>query len=115
MEERRQYIRLKTPVLIEFPNPETWKTERSFTRDVSQTGASFPTSVKLQLGQELAITLGLPFHSTPFHTTGEIVWLRQIARLGSTHYEVGVRFRWIEDPDRQRLVRFFQTVLPAKV
>lgn len=115
MQERRQYLRIRTPVLIEFPNPDTWKTERSFTRDISETGVCFPTSVKLQVGQELALTLELPFRNSTFHTTAEIVWLREIARLGSTHYEVGVRFRWIEDPDRLRLARFFQTVLVPKV
>ena len=115
MQERRGYVRFQVPVLIEFPNPGTWKTERSYTTDVSQSGLSFPTPLKFQLGQELALTLQLPFHEVPFHATGEVVWIREIARLGATQYEVGLRFRWIEDPDRQRLVRFFQNVLSSKL
>jgi len=115
MQERRGHVRIKAPVMIEFPHPITWKTERSFTQDISDTGLRFPTAVKCQIGQELALTLALPFQRTTFHATGEIVWIREIARLGATQYEVGLRFRWIEDPDRQRLDRFLQTVLPSTV
>ncbi len=105
MQERRRHIRISTPVIVEFPNPETMKTERSFTQDVSESGMRFPTAVKLQVGQELPLALQLPFGDPSMHATGEVLWIRQISRLGAPQYDVGVRFRWIEDPDRQRLTR----------
>lgn len=105
MQERRRYIRVSTPVLIQFPNPATMKTERSFTQDVSESGLRFPTPVKLDIGQELPLTLHLPFQDRELHATGGVVWVREISRLGAIQYEVGVQFRWIEDPDRQRLSR----------
>lgn len=105
MQERRRHIRLQTPVIVEFPSPETMKTERSFTQDVSESGMRFPTAVKLQIGQELPLALQLPFGDQSMHATGEVIWIRQVSRLGAPQYDVGVRFRWIEDPDRQRLVR----------
>ena len=114
MQERRGHVRLRTPALVEFPNPSTWKTERSFTHDLSETGLRFPTTVKLQVGQELALTLELPFQNSTFHATAEVVWIREIARVGITQYEVGVQFRWLEDPDRQRLVRHLQTFWPVR-
>ena len=103
MDERRQHVRLSTPVLIEFPNPGTMKTEHSYTQDVSEGGMRFPTTVKLELGQEFPVILQLPFEHATLHATAIVVWLREIARLGEPQYEVGVRFRWIQDPDRQRL------------
>ncbi|MBI3324835.1 MAG: PilZ domain-containing protein [Candidatus Omnitrophica bacterium] len=115
MEERRRMIRIQVPVLIEFPHPVTMKTERSFTQDVSESGLRFPTAVKLQMGQELPLTLQLPYHQSPFHATGEVMWIREVARLGSTQYDVGVRFRWIEDPDRQRLDRVLSGFLAPPV
>ncbi len=115
MQERRQFVRIKTPVLVEFPNPTTWKTERSFTSDISETGLRFPTPVPLQVGQELALTLALPFHDASFHATGEVVWIREISRIGSTQYDVGVRFRWLEDHDCQRLVRHLRSLFPSMV
>ena len=115
MQERRRYVRITTPVLIEFPNPATWKTERSFTHDVSEGGLRFPTEVKLQMGQELALTLELPFKNTTFHATGEVVWIREIARHAGTQYDVGIRFKWIEDQDHQRLARFLHAFLPQRV
>ena len=116
MQERRRYIRLEVPVLIEFPNPQTWKTERSYTQDISESGLRFPTAVQLQMGQELALTLQLPYHQDlAFHATGEIIWIREVARLGATQYDVGVRFRWIEDLDRLRLTRFLHAFLTAKL
>ncbi len=115
MQERRQYVRITTPVLIEFPNPATWTTERSFTHDISEGGLRFPTDVKLQVGQELVLTLELPFKDTTFHATGEIVWIREIARLGGVQYDVGIRFKWMDDPDHQRLNRFLHAFLPSRI
>lgn len=114
MQEQRRHIRVETPVLVEFPNPESMKTERSFTQDVSESGMRFPTSVKLQIGQELPLTLELPFRDSTMHTTGEIIWIREVSRLGAPHYDVGVRFRWIEDPDRQRLIRHLSALFPGQ-
>ncbi len=115
MQEQRRHIRVQTPVLLEFPNPSTMKTERSFTQDVSESGVRFPTTVKLSVGQEVPVRLVLPFHDGAMHTTGEVMWVREIARLGAPQYEVGVRFRWIEDPDRQRLSRHLATLFPRRV
>ena len=115
MQERRQYIRIETPVLIEFPNPESMKTERSFTQDVSETGLRFPTPVQLSIGQDVPLALAVPFQETPLHATGEVVWIRETSRLGAPQYEVGVRFRWIDDPDRQRLTRHLASLFPRRV
>ena len=116
MQEQRKHVRFQVPIMVEFPNPSTMKTERSFSSDVSETGLRFPTPVRFEVGHELPLTLQLPYQDQPFHATGEVMWVRQIARLGSTHqYEIGLRFRWIEDPDRQRLGRFFQHVRSSKI
>ncbi len=111
MQERRKHVRIESPVLVEFPHPQTMKTERSFTQDVSESGMRFPTAIQLQIGQELPLTLELPFRDATMHATGEVMWIREVSRLGEPHYDVGVRFRWIEDPDRQRLIRHLATVL----
>ena len=115
MQERRRFVRVSTPVLVEFPNPETMKTERSFTQDVSETGIRFPTAVKLSVGQEVAITLSLPFdNNSMMHATGEVQWVRETSRHGGPQYEVGMRFHWIEDPDRQKLSRHLGTLFPGR-
>ena len=111
MQERRGHIRVKAPVLVEYPAPGSYKTERSFTLDVSDTGLHFPTSTKLSIGQELPLTLHVPATDTPLQATGEVIWIREVARHGATQYDVGLRFRWIEDPDQQRLSRFLGSLL----
>lgn len=115
MYERRQHIRMETPIIVEFPNPQTMKTERSFTQDVSESGTRFPTVVPLQLGQEVPLTLQLPFHDEVLHVISEVVWIREVSRLGGPQYEVGLRFKWLEDPDRQRLVRHLSSLFPRRV
>ena len=110
MQERRRHVRIDTPVMVEFPNPQTMKTERSYTQDVSDTGMRFPTEVRLAVGQQIPLTLQLPFNDSSMHATGDVMWVRVIARLGGPQYEIGVRFRWIEDPDRQRLTRPLATI-----
>ena len=91
------------------------KTERSFTQDVSESGMRFPTTVKLQIGQELPITMELPFRDATMHATGQVQWIREVSRHGTPQCEVGVRFRWIEDPDRQRLTRHLSTLFGKRV
>lgn len=115
MDERRRHVRVATTVLIEFPNPTTLKTERSFTQDISEMGMCFPTPVRMQVGRVLAFTLELPFQHGTFHTTGRVIWVREIGRLGATQYEVGAGFRWTEPADRQRLARHLHSVLSSKV
>ena len=115
MQERRQYIRLQVPVLVEFPNPATLKTERSYTLDISELGIRFPTTVRLQVGQQVALTLQLPFQNGTFHVTGVVAWIREIARMGDTQYEVGVRFQWMEEADLARLNRFLQNFLSSRL
>ena len=114
MQEQRRHIRVTTPVMIEFPNPETMKTERSFSLNVSETGLRFPTPVRLSVGHEIPLTLALPFHNSPMHATGEVLWIREISRLGAPQYEVGVQFQWIDDPDRQRLAHHLATFFPGR-
>jgi c-di-GMP-binding flagellar brake protein YcgR len=116
MEERRRFIRVKAPVMIEFPNPATMKTERSFTTDVSDTGVRFPTPVRLQVGQELPLTFQLPYeHPTGLQASGHVVWVREIARIAGPQYEVGVRFRWVDDPARRRLGRYLHAVFTGNL
>lgn len=115
MQERRRFVRAQTPVLVEFPNPETMETERSFTQDVSEAGMRFPSGATLRIGQELPMTLQLPASQATLRTMGEVIWLREIARHGTPQYEVGVRFRWIDDPDRQHLARHLGTVFPRSI
>ncbi len=91
------------------------KTERSFTQDVSESGMRFPTAVKLQIGQQLALSVELPFYNVTMHATGEVLWIREVSRLGAPQYEIGVRFRWIEDPDRQQFVRHLGTLFPGRL
>ena len=96
--------------MLQFPHPATLKTEQSFTQDVSEWGLRFSTAVKFAIDQTTPLTLQLPFHNAVMHVTGVVVWIREISRLGASQYDVGVRFQWIEDPDRQQLIRHLNTL-----
>ena len=115
MEERRQHVRVNAPVLIEFAHPESGQKERSFTQDVSESGLRFPTPAKFPIGHTLTIMLTLPYHTAPCRATGEVIWIREIARLGATQYEIGLRFQWIEYPDREQLARSLQAFASSQV
>ena len=115
MQERRRFVRVQTPVLVEFPNPETMKTERSFTQDVSEIGMRFPTAVRFQVGHQFPVALELPRRDATMQATAEVMWIREVSRLGAPQYDVGVRFKWIEDPDRQQLIRHLTAFFPQQV
>lgn len=115
MQERRRHVRVETPVLIEFSHPEAKTLVRSFTQDVSESGIRFSTDVNCQIGQEISLTLRLPFDNSAMKATGEVIWIRQIARLGGSQFEVGMRFLWVEDPDRKMLVRHLVGLLTQDI
>ena len=83
-------------------------------RVASETGIRFPTAVKLSVGQEIPVTLELPFNDSTMHAAGEVLWIRETARHGAPQYDVGLRFKWIEDPDRQNLSRHLGSIFPGR-
>lgn len=110
-DERRLYPRMESPVLVEFAHPATKQPERSYTQDVSRGGMCFPTSVRLQVGQELPIRIEVPARKVDLHTLAHVVWVREIAHVGVPQYEVGVQFRWAEDPDRALFEQHLSSLL----
>jgi Tfp pilus assembly protein PilZ len=102
MQERRKLVRVETPVLIEFPHPQTKKSERSFTVDVSESGMRFPTTVPFRMGDGVTITLQLPLSDPVMPVKATVVWVREVARYAIPQFEVGVRFEWIHPKDRER-------------
>ncbi|HEX9781067.1 MAG TPA: PilZ domain-containing protein [bacterium] len=103
MQERRRIIRIGTPILIEFDDPATGDTERSFTQDVSEEGMRFPSGVQFRAAQRVEFTLALPASNMTMRTVGEVQWVREIARHGGPQYEIGVRFTWEDEQARDRL------------
>ena len=115
MQERRHYVRVTSPALIEFPSPTLGRTERSFTYDLSETGLRFPTSVELHVGDELPVTIHLPVRNLTMLAKSEVTWIREIARLGMTHYDVGIQFREMAKTDRRKLSQHLAALLGARV
>ena len=113
--ERRVYPRADSPILVEFAHPVTRQPERSYTQDVSRGGMCFPTGVRFQVGQELPMNVEVPSRNAMIHTTAHVVWVREIANVGAPQYEVGVQFRWSEDPDRQLFEQHLSSLLRRPV
>ena len=115
MRERREHVRVQTPILVEFSTPGQTKVENSFTQDVSESGLRFPTAAKLEIGQELNLTLRMAARNTTLQANGDVVWIRETSRLSAPQYGIGVRFRWVKDPDRQRLLRHLDNLIQPSV
>ncbi len=113
--DRRHFPRIDTPVIVEFANPDNKQDERSYTQNLSEEGTRFPTRVKFDVGQEIHMRLQIPPSSTTIHATGQVMWVREVARITTPQYEVGVRFRWSEDPDHAALHHHLAGLFPRKV
>ena len=101
--ERRHFPRIETPVIVEFVNPANQQGERSYTQNLSEEGTRFPTKVKFEVGQEVHMRLEIAANAATIHATGQVIWVREVARINAPQYEVGIRFRWSEDPDQAAL------------
>lgn len=111
MKERRKFVRVDTPILIEYKHPKTRKTERSFTHDVSQKGMRFPSNVAFNSGDTLRLELGMPPHEEMMGVKAHVVWVREIAQYTISQFEIGVTFEWEERHNQMSLAKYLKSLV----
>jgi c-di-GMP-binding flagellar brake protein YcgR len=108
MAERRNYVRLKKRLEIEYKiiidrfastaaAPNT-----TFTDTISGNGMSMFVPKKVEKGTRFEMAIRLP-DGAPVDTAGEVIGVKEIA---ANQYEVIIKFKDMDTPDQDRLIKY---------
>ncbi len=105
--ERRRYVRLKTPINIAYTIPNGATIHNITTEDISADGLRFQTRDK-KLDEEAVVELRLdiPLASNPVHAKGRIVWKKKISLEDKAPFDVGIEFAEIEEDNKNTFLKF---------
>ena len=86
---------------------------KKVTTDISAAGISFSHETPMEKGQILQLDIGLLPEQYFFRCFGEVVRIEKL----NDHYKIGVKFIWITECDRERLIEhiFQQQVLQLRL
>lgn len=119
MQEKRQYVRMKTVFPVEFrwlePNasqPTSWI--QGFTNNVSAGGLCIEFKIFDEASQlksheatkDLEIVIHPPFTKKPIVARAKLVWTKQFPDPEDPHYQIGVQYTDIQDAARSRLIGY---------
>ena len=113
--ERRRFIRARARLVTWLTFPETGRTVRVLTLDVSAGGARFMTESLVDVGTPLAIELKLPDREEPIRCTAEVVRSQPMPDLtdpSRTAAETAVKFLQIDPRDHTELTFYAKINLP---
>jgi len=110
MEERRNFVRLKKRLKIEYKIIiETFAStavppNTSYTETISGNGLMLLSGKQIEQGKKLELSIEIPDGGPkPVETAGEVIGNKEI---GPGEFEIIVRFFDIEENQRDRLVKF---------
>lgn len=104
MKEKRKFVRIDWPVVVEYKTLEEPCTkDQVFGKNISMGGVSFIAYERLPKGAKLDMQLVLPFDSMPISAKAKVVWVEKIGEEAVKSFKVGVEFVKIDGRDEQRL------------
>jgi hypothetical protein len=103
MDERRMFKRFQVDIPVRFLVVEENKEGMGKIMDISAGGVGLViTFEKMEPATHLEMWLDLPGSKEPFHTTGEVVWLRQIQ---PAVFRIGVKFDKVDFMGMSKVLR----------
>ena len=106
MIERRKFERFHIPVDVEYEVPQCSIEGVTLTKDISITGMSLPTAMKIDEGEKLELRIKLPKDSNPIYVSAEVVWVKLPQVETDDDYELGLKFTRINDIDKSRILEY---------
>jgi len=115
MEEKRRFVRIDWPVVVQYKTLEEPITkDQTLGRDISENGISFVVYERLPKGTRLDIQIQTPFDSLPIFVKGKVSWIRALGEESKKTFEVGVEFIEIDQKDQRRLREYIDTQIKQK-
>ena len=115
MEERRKFVRIDWPVVVQYRTIEEPHTkDQSVGRDVSEGGVSFIVYERLPKETTLDIQLRTPFDSLPIFAKAKVSWVKNVGERHEKTFEVGVEFIEVDEKDKKRLKSYIDNEIKQR-
>ena len=115
MEEKRKFVRIEWPVVVEYKTlEEPYTQDQIVGRDISEGGVCFTVYERLLKGTKLDIQVRVPFDSMPIFVKGKIVWIKKLGGQHDRIFEVGVSFTEVGPKDEKRLKMYIENEIKAR-
>jgi len=110
--ERRRYIRLRTPISVEYTVQEAEGVYKAVTKDISADGLRFESYAKeLTVDCIIAFSLDISGAHNPVHAKGKVVWKKKLSLEDKAPYDVGVEFTEIEEDNKNTFLKFLCDII----
>ena len=115
MEEKRKFVRIEWPVVVEYKTlEEPYTQDQIVGRDISEGGVCFTVYERLLKGTKLDIQVRVPFDSMPIFVKGKVVWVRKVGGEHSKTFEAGVIFSEVDPKDQKRLKTYIENEIKRR-
>jgi len=103
--EHREYQRFDSFVGVHYKHRDGKKEEDGLTGDLSRNGLKLFTDEKLQVGEELDLSVLVPDDPKAINVAGEVIWCRT-SREKTSKYDIGVKFIGLSAVDKFRVLDY---------
>ncbi|MBU1061416.1 MAG: PilZ domain-containing protein [Candidatus Omnitrophica bacterium] len=115
MQEKRNFVRIEWPVIIQYKTLEEPYTEDHIRgKDISEGGVSFILYERLAKGTRLDLEIQVPFDSMPIFVKGDVAWIRQVSEEHAKTFEVGITFIDVDEKDQRRLKVYIENEIKER-
>ncbi|MEI8176376.1 MAG: PilZ domain-containing protein [Candidatus Omnitrophota bacterium] len=110
--EKRKYLRLHSPLKVEYTIENSDKIYVETTQDLSAFGFKLLSDNQhLTQGNRVALTLNLPKAQNPVHAIGRVAWLTKNAEPTTPTMDVGIEIAEIEEDNKNTFLRYLCDLL----
>ncbi|MCQ9207535.1 MAG: PilZ domain-containing protein [Omnitrophica bacterium] len=110
-QERRQYLRIQTPVAIRIitKGNEVCQTK---TKDISPLGLRFENKNDcFEISDILELRIEIPNALSPVHAKAKVVWKRKASPEADSPIDIGCEFTDIEEDNKNTFLKYFCDLL----
>ena len=115
MVERRKAVRLETRLAVSYHVLNSGAVGKAETKNFSADGVRFIAARRLEVGEELDVTLHFP-DADPVVARGKVIWKEwrpsRDPAVPGVMSDIGVKFLSIDPKDREHLIQYVKLNMP---
>ena len=115
MKEKRKFVRIEWPVVVQYKTLEEPCTQDQIVgKDISEGGICFIVYERLTKGTKLDLEIQVPFDSMPIFAKGTVAWIKKVGEEHTRTFEAGVSFIEMDPRDQKRLKMYIENEIRSK-
>ncbi|MGD0674969.1 MAG: TIGR02266 family protein [Polyangiaceae bacterium] len=113
-DERRESPRHAITLRVDYKRMNTFFAD--YAKNISKGGTFIRTTKPLDVGTEFVFVLSIPEQAEHLQLHGQVMWTVDESHAAEDHPAgMGIRFRFVDDAERQALERFVESLMAEKL